>query len=143
MRNVDAPERRFDAVIYVAQRLANIAPIALTALPANGDARRNEKRPVNGLNHLKGRNGMRRARQPVAAIRTVLRMQQTSFGQPLQNLCPCFGRNAKRIGNVFCAGAPGPPVRPVGHPPPAHPPLPRPLGSPHPPPPAPPAPPPT
>jgi hypothetical protein len=32
-------------------------------------------------------------------------MQQASLGQPLQNFGERFGRNAKRVSNVFGAGA--------------------------------------
>src|ERR1700730_14534763 len=38
MRNLDAPQDCFDALVHLAQGLANIAPIGLVALSANGDA---------------------------------------------------------------------------------------------------------
>src|SRR5277367_176809 len=78
MRNLDALEHRLDAVIHLAQRLADVAPIALATLPANGDTRRDKQRTVDGLDHFESRNRMRRPRQPVPTVGAVLRMQQSS-----------------------------------------------------------------
>jgi hypothetical protein len=105
MRDFDAPQYCFDAVIHLAQRFADVATITLAALPANGDTGRDEQRPVDGLNDLERRNRMRGARQPVTAVGAVLRMQQASLRQPLQNLGQRLWRNTEGIGNVFRAGA--------------------------------------
>src|SRR5271165_38564 len=37
MRNLDALQYRLNAFIHLAQGLADVAPVALTTLPANGD----------------------------------------------------------------------------------------------------------
>src|ERR1700675_1979711 len=42
MRNLDAPQHCFYALVHLAQRLANIAAIGLVALSANGDTGGNE-----------------------------------------------------------------------------------------------------
>src|ERR1022692_3054127 len=75
VRNLDALQHGLDALVHLTERFADVAAVALTALPANGDARSNEQRAVDSLNHLEGRNRVRRARQSIATVRTVLRMQ--------------------------------------------------------------------
>src|SRR5947209_17685319 len=52
VRNLYALQNRFDAFIHLAQRLANVAAVTLIALPADGHARGDKQRAVNGLNHF-------------------------------------------------------------------------------------------
>src|SRR5579863_8028144 len=114
MRNLDPLQHRFDALIYFAQRFADVAPVALAALSANSDTRSNKQRTVDSLNHFESGNSVGRARQPVASIGTVLRMQQASFRQSLQNLRQGLGRDAERIRNILRAGAASSLIRVVG-----------------------------
>src|ERR1700722_16833454 len=74
VRYLDALEHRFDTVVHLAQRFANVAAVALIALSAHRHARRDKKRTVDGLNHLESRDRMRRPRQGVSAVDAVLRM---------------------------------------------------------------------
>src|SRR5215472_5257441 len=101
MRNLDALQYSLDTLVYLAQRFADITPIALVTLPARGHARRNEKRTIDGLDYLKSRNRVRRTGERVAAVGTVLRLQQASFSQPLQNLGQRLWRNAVGVGYVL------------------------------------------
>src|SRR5229473_6967609 len=48
LRNFDVLQHLLDAFIHLAQRLANCASIGLIAFAANGYARSNEQRAVNG-----------------------------------------------------------------------------------------------
>src|ERR1700730_11264795 len=59
VRNLDAFQHCFDALIHFAQRLTDVAAIALTALPANRNARCDEQRAVDGLNHFESGNCVR------------------------------------------------------------------------------------
>src|SRR5580658_3951959 len=75
VRNLDAFQNRFDALIHLAQRFADVATIALAALPANRNTGCDEQRAVDGLNYFESRDRVRGAGQPVTAVGTVLRMQ--------------------------------------------------------------------
>src|SRR5579863_1815669 len=114
VRNLDALQYRFYTVVHFAQRFADVATIALTALAANGYAGRYKERAINGLNYLEGRNRVRRSPQPVTAVGAMLGLQQPGLGQSLQNLGQSFVRYAERVGNVLRAGTASSLVRVVG-----------------------------
>src|SRR5580700_8276028 len=103
VRNLDAFQHGFNALIHLAQRLADVAAVALIALPANRDAGGDEQRAIDGLNHFKSGNRVGRASQRVSAVGAVLRLQQASFSQALQNLRQSLGRNAVGVGDILGA----------------------------------------
>ena len=105
MRNLDASQHRLDAFIYLTQRLANVATVGLSTFAASCNARCYKQRSVDRLDYLERRDRVGRSRQSVSTIRSLLRMQQARLRQALQNLRQRLGRNAKRIGNIFRAGA--------------------------------------
>src|SRR6266550_8090536 len=86
VRDLDPLQHLLDAFIYLAQRLANRAAISLIAFAADCNARGNEQRPINRLDHFERRNRIRVPRQRISAVDAVLRPQQTRFREPLQNL---------------------------------------------------------
>src|SRR6266404_1744790 len=75
MRYFDSLQYLLDAFIHLAQRLANCAAIGLVALTSHRNARRNEQRPINRLDHFKRRDRIRVARKSVAAVNAVLRSE--------------------------------------------------------------------
>ena len=103
VRNFDALQNCFNAVVHFSQRLADVAAVALVALSADGDAGSDEQRAVDGANHFEGRNRVGGAGQRVSAVGAVLRLQQASLGQALQNLGQSLGRNAVGIGDILRA----------------------------------------
>src|ERR1017187_341298 len=105
VRNLDALQHGFYALIHLAEGLADVATVALAALPANRDTGGNKQRSVDGLDHFKRRNRMGCARQPVPTVGAVMRVQQTSFGQSLQYLRQRLRRDAEGVGNILRAGA--------------------------------------
>jgi len=105
MRNLDAFQHRFYAFIHLAQGFANVATITLATFSTNRDTRRDKQWAVDGLYYFEGRNRVRGPRQPVTTMRAMMREQQTSPNQSLENLRQCLRRDAERIGNVFRAGA--------------------------------------
>src|SRR5579862_56636 len=72
VRNLDALQNCFNTVVDLAQRLANVAAVALTALSANGDAGSDKQWPIDRLNDLKSRNRMRCTRQHIATVDAML-----------------------------------------------------------------------
>ena len=103
VRNLDPLQYRLDALVHLAQRFANVAAVALVAFAAHRDAGGDEQRTVDRLNDLEGRNRVRRARQRIAAVGAVLRLQQSSLGQTLQDLGQGLWRDAVGVSDVLRA----------------------------------------
>src|SRR5437868_11936139 len=103
MRNLDPLQYCLDALVYFPQRFADVAAVALAAFSAHRDARGDEQRAVNSLNHLESRNRVRGTAQRIATLGTVLRMQKARLRQLLQDLGQSFGGDAVSISHVFRA----------------------------------------
>ena len=101
--NADALQHSGNGVVHPRQRLLDGAArgqiAALRALGAGG----NEKRPVDGQNHLVGRNLARISGQRIAAVHAGMRAQQPGFGQLLQNLGQQLRRNPVGVGHILGA----------------------------------------
>src|ERR1035437_8448561 len=54
VRNLDALQHRFNPLVHLAKRFADIATVGLVALPAHRYTGSDEQRPIDGLNHLEG-----------------------------------------------------------------------------------------
>ena len=70
------------------------------------------KRPIDGVDHLEGRNLPRIPGQRVAAIHAGMGAQRPDLGQPLQNLGQKLGGDAVGVSDVF--GAQGRGLRVLG-----------------------------
>src|SRR2546429_1229557 len=66
LRNLDALEHVLNALVHLAQRLADRAALGLITFAAYRNASRDEQRPIDGSNHFVSRDLARRARQRIA-----------------------------------------------------------------------------
>src|SRR5579864_333849 len=99
--NLDLLQHFFDALIHLAQGLANRAALGLVALAAHRDAGSDEQWPINGPYHFIGGNLVCGPSQGIASIDPVLGVQQTGLGEPLQNLGQNLRRNPIRLRYVL------------------------------------------
>src|SRR6266404_2053904 len=84
--NLDAFQHFLDALVYLAQGLADRAALGLVAFSAYGDACGDEQGAVDRPDYLVRRNLARIPGQLVTTIHSSLRVQQSGPGQPLQDL---------------------------------------------------------
>src|SRR5215472_9666730 len=97
----DSAQEIFDAVVHFAQRLFDGAGAGEVAGSVDGDAARDEKRPVDRADDLEGGDLFCGLRQRVTTVGSGVRDEEAGLRERLQDLGEKLRRNVVGLGDVL------------------------------------------